>query len=213
MCKRVSAIFCKRCIVKRRMYQPGFAVYITLATMKPTALAIVLAMFPCVGQSQTLCRAGEIDYFSCETTASEKIVSVCGNITGGEMGSESWLQYRFGKKGAIQLSYPPKGTDSVRKFEGNYFSKYNVVDLRFISGRTLYGVELNHTYSGDEAQQRDQPSGGITVTLSKTKHVNIDCKKVDASKYFRIFSDLNTSLRAHNGETDFLYHFYNHVSR
>ncbi|OYT87385.1 MAG: hypothetical protein CFE43_21755 [Burkholderiales bacterium PBB3] len=181
--------------------------------MKPTALALVMAMFPCVGQSQTLCRAGEVDYFSCETNASEKIVSVCGNITGGEIGSESWLQYRFGKKGAIELSYPPKSSDSIGKFEGNYFGKYNVVDLRFMSGRTLYGVELNHTYNGGDAQQRDQPSGGITVTMSKTKHMNIACRTVDASKYFRIFSDLNISLRAYHGETDLLYHFYRHVSR
>lgn len=181
--------------------------------MKPTALAVVMAMLPCVGQSQTLCHSGEFDYFSCETTATEKIVSVCGNIASGEIGRGSWLQYRFGKKGAIELTYPPKGSDSVAKFEGNYFSKYNVVDLRFINGRTLYGVELNHTYSGDEAQQRDRPSGGITVILNKSKRMSINCKKVDASKYFRTFSDLNMSLRSHNGETDFLHHFYNHVSR
>ena len=181
--------------------------------MKSLALSVVMLMFPCVGLSQTLCRAEEIDYFSCETTANQKIVSVCGNITDGEITGESWLQYRFGKKGAIELLYPSKASGSVEKFEGNYFGRYNVIDLRFMSGKALYGVELNHTYDGDEAQQRDQPSGGITVHLGKTKHVSIDCKKVNASKYFRLFSDLNTSLRSHNGETDFLHHFYNHVSK
>ncbi|MBK7014765.1 MAG: hypothetical protein IPH39_04115 [Sulfuritalea sp.] len=181
--------------------------------MKPLALAVVMLTLPCVGLSQTLCRPGEIDYFSCETTANRKIVSVCGNITDHEITSESWLQYRFGKKGAIELSYPPKASGSVEKFEGNNFGKYNVADLRFISGRTLYGVELNDTYSGDDAQQRDQPSGGVTAHLGKTKHLSIECKTANASKYFRVFSDLNTSLRAHNGETDFLYHFLNHVSK
>lgn len=181
--------------------------------MKPLALAVVMLVFPCVGLSQTLCRAGEIDYFSCETTANQKVVSVCGNISDGEINGGSWLQYRFGTNQAIELSYPPIASGSAEKFEGNYFGRYNVADLRFISGRTLYSVELNHTYSGDEAQQRKQPTGGITVHLGKTKHVSINCKRVNASKYFRLFSDLNTSLRAYNGETDFLYHFYNHVSK
>lgn len=180
--------------------------------MKPIAPTIIMLLFPCVGLSQTLCRAGEVDYFSCET-ASQKIVSVCGNIANGEINNESWLQYRFGKKGAIELLYPPKTTGSVAKFEGNYFGRYNVVDLRFISGRTLYGVELNHTYSGDEAEQRGKPSAGITVHVDKSKHVSIECRTVNASKYYPIFSDLNTLIRAHNGETDFLYHFYNHVSK
>jgi hypothetical protein len=55
------------------------------ATMKPHALALVMLMLPCIGLAQTLCRASEIDYFSCETTANEKILSVCGNITNGEI--------------------------------------------------------------------------------------------------------------------------------
>lgn len=181
--------------------------------MKPLAIAAVTLMLPCVCISQTLCRQGEIDYFSCETTASQKIVSVCGNIADGKIDSDSWLQYRFGKKDAIELSYPAKISDSIEKFEGNYFSRYNVVDLRFISERTLYGVELNHTYAGEEDQQRSKPSGGVTVELGKNRHVSIACTKVDARKYFRLFSDLNTLLRSHNGETDFLYHFHNHVSK
>lgn len=181
--------------------------------MKTFALPLALLIFPCFGWAQTLCRTGEIDYFSCETNSNQKIVSVCGNISEGEINSESWLQYRFGRKDAIELSYPPKALGSVEKFEGNYFDKYNVVDLRFINGRALYSVEFNHTFSGDESQQRDQPSGGITVHLGKNKRVSMPCKKVNAPKYFRLFSELNASIRLHNGETDILHHYFNHVSK
>lgn len=136
-------------------------------------------------------------------------MSVCGNIANGEVNDDSWLQYRFGKKGAIELLYPAKTAGSIAKFEGNFFGRYNVIDLRFISGRTLYGVSLNQSYDGDEAQPRPYPSGGIIVHVNKIKHVNIGCRKVDASKYYQVFSDLNILLRDHNGDTDFLYQFYN----
>lgn len=181
--------------------------------MKYLALPVAIFIFPCLGWAQTLCRAGEIDYFSCQTTTKQKIVSVCGNISDGKINSESWLQYRFGKEGEIELSFPPTASDSVEKFEGNYFDRYNVVDLRFISGRTLYSIEFDHTYSGDEARQRNQPSGGITVHLGKAKRVSIPCRKVNASKYFRLFSDLNAAIRTHNGDTDILHHYINHASQ
>lgn len=180
--------------------------------MKLLALPVAILIFPSLSWAQTLCRTGEIDYFSCQTTANQKIVSVCGNILDGEINSESWLQYRFGNDGAIELSYPQKASRSVEKFEGNYFDRYNVVDLRFINGRTLYSVEFNYAYNGDEAQRRDQPSGGITVHIGKSKRVSIPCKRVNALKYFRLFSDLNASIRTHNGETDILHHYFNHVS-
>jgi hypothetical protein len=177
--------------------------------MKHLAFVVVMLLLPCIGVAQTLCRTGEMDYFSCETTANRKIVSICGNITNGEIDSESWLQYRFGKKGAIELSYPQDTSGSVEKFEGNYFGRYGVADLRFIAGRTLYGVALNLPYDGDEAQRRKKSSGNISVTLGKSKHVRIGCTKISNAQ---LFIDLNIWLRAHNGETDFLYYFFNHVA-
>ena len=181
--------------------------------MKIPVLTVVVLLLPSIALSQTLCRKGEIDYFSCKTTANEKIVSVCGNITNGEINDDSWLQDRFGKTGAIELIYPKQTQGSVRKFEGNYFNTLNVIDLRFINGKTLYGVALNDSYRGDDAQKRFRPSGGIGVEISKMKRVNIHCQKVDTRKYLEIFRLLNISLRTYNGETDFLYYFYNHVSR
>ena len=185
----------------------------TLAIMKSSVLTAALLSLPSLSQSQTLCRPGEIDYFSCETVAIGKRISVCGNIADGDISSESWLQYRFGKVGAIELAYPTEKQGSVKKFEGNYFNKYGVADLRFISGRTLYGVELSEMYNGDDAPPRSHPAGGVNVQMGKVKYINISCRRVNTSKYFNIYTDLNTLLRAYNGETDFLFHFHNHVSK
>lgn len=190
----------------------GAPVTFTLAVMKPVLLATITLLFPSIGLAQTLCSSGEIDYFSC-MVAHEKIVSVCGNIANGEVKKDSWLQYRFGKPGAIELAYPKEKQASVRQFEGNYFSRYNVIDLRFINDSTLYGVDLNDTYSGDDAKKRPRPTGGVSVQVEKAKGRRIECQKADAGKYFEVFSLLNSSLRNYNGETDFLHQFHNRASR
>jgi len=180
--------------------------------MKPSYFAFILLLLPSVTLSQTHCRKGEIDYFSCKTS-SEKIISVCGNITNGEISDSSWLQYRFGKVSAIELTFPKEKAGSVSKFEGNYFNKYGAIDLRFINGNTLYGVDINGPYSGDDATKRTDYSGGVSAEIGKTKRVNIYCTKIDGRKYFGIFSDLNASLRYYSGETDFLYNFHNQVAK
>ena len=52
---------------------------------------------------------------------------MCGNITNGEINDGSWLQYRFGKAGSIELTYPKEKTGSFSKFEGYYFNRYGVI--------------------------------------------------------------------------------------
>jgi hypothetical protein len=180
--------------------------------MKPFYFAFILLLLPSVTMSQTLCREGEMDYFSCKTS-NKKIISVCGNITNGEIDDSSWLQYRFGKVGAIELTYPKEKVGSVSKFEGNFFVKYGVIDLRFISGKVLYSVSINSAYSGEDAAERVSSSAGVGVQIGKAKRVNLFCTKANTvEKYYGIFSALNETLRYNNGETDIFYHFYNHIS-
>ena len=180
--------------------------------MRILLVTFVALLFPSIAQSQTHCRKGENIYFSCKTTANEKVISVCGNITNGEITDDSWLQYRFGKIGAIELAYPNEKQGSISKFEGNYFVRYNVIDLRFINGKNLYGVHLNGLYSGNDAQERTSPSGGISIEIGKAKRLKIECEK-GGTEYFGIFGQLNASLTNYNGQTDFLYDFYKQVSK
>ena len=176
-------------------------------------LAIALAA-PYAWASETLCNKGEINYFSCQTKVDRKIISICGNIENFEINDDSWLQYRFGKPRAVELVYPQEKIGSISKFEGNNFSKYNVVDLRFINKKTLYSVSIDAPYSGEGANQRSRFSGGVSVEITKYKPVNIYCgnSKV-VQRYYDKFSRLIDSLRDKNGETDMLFHFYNHVSK
>jgi hypothetical protein len=62
---------------------------------------------------------GEAVFFSSPATA-RKIVSLCGRIAGenGAEGGGEWLQYRFGRPGAIELNFPQTKQDSLSKFKG-----------------------------------------------------------------------------------------------
>lgn len=176
--------------------------------MKIFFSALAFLSLPSIALSQTLCRKGEIDYFSCATD-SRKIISVCGNITNDGIGDGNWLQYRFGTARVIELTYPSKKSGSASKFEGNYFNKYGVIDLRFIRGETLYGIDLNGPYSGEDTKERAGYTGGVSIEFAQSQRVNKHCKKINGEKYFEAFSHLNVLLNDYNGETDILYKFRN----
>ena len=82
------------------------------------------------------------------------------------------MQYRFGKMGAIELAYPAEKQGSIPKFEGNWFNRYNQVDLRFTIGKALYGVALNETYSGADDRKRSRPSGSVNVSYRNTQRAS-----------------------------------------
>jgi hypothetical protein len=56
------------------------------------------------------CRPDETTYFSCVVKGSARVVSVCGG--------KDWLQYRFGKPGAIELEFPQERNASLNQFQG-----------------------------------------------------------------------------------------------
>jgi hypothetical protein len=69
----------------------------------------------------SLCEAGESTYFSCRLKGA-KVVSICGsgqvNPVDNDGHRVAWLQYRMGRKGALELVFPKQQDGSVRQFEG-----------------------------------------------------------------------------------------------
>lgn len=175
--------------------------------MKLSHIAGLLPLLPTFIQAQTLCKKGETDYFSCAVSPTGKVVSICGEVADLESNSGNWIQYRFGKPKAIELAYPTERFGSISKFEGNYFGRYNFVDLRFLSGDTLYSVTLYGPYGGEDAEERISYSGQVSVGLpTSSKSVNIPCRKAPGH-YFQAFSELNIFLERHNGESNILQKF------
>jgi hypothetical protein len=174
-----------------------------------TAAVIMLTSLPTF--AQTHCKAKEIDYFSCQIANSKKVISVCGNIDDRGIERSSWIQYRFGAPNHLELAYPERRDRSISAFEGNVFGKYQVVDLRFVSGDVLYYVELSGTYYGDpsvEASARMKPTGQVTINFDGSRHTTFSCGKVDEKRYYATFEALASTLREVHGNTDIAYEFY-----
>jgi hypothetical protein len=170
-------------------------------------LALFLLIPASTAVAQSHCHKGEIDYFSCVTDAAGKAISVCGNVPEGTVEEDAWLQYRFGKLGAIEFTYPAIKDHSVPKFEGNSFWRINLAELRFINGSVLYAVNLYGPYDGEDAAPRKGYSGGVDVSFRERADVRIHCTKVSGEKYFRRFDRVNVLLQQYNGESNFLGRF------
>jgi hypothetical protein len=166
--------------------------------------------------AQTLCGEDETDHFSCTVRGSKKIVSICSNIKYGNIEEGSWLQYRFGHPGKIELVFPQEKQGSLAKFEGHYFNPreqpLEIADLRFAAPGALYSVSLDRDGSKEEDDEAHY-SGGILVTLGTTKRVNIHCGKVDGARYFDGFVELNRSISTPEGKTGMLQRFYEDAAR
>jgi hypothetical protein len=171
-------------------------------TMKPRMVAAVLALsLAPAAFAQTLCRKGETDHLSCPTNGGKKILSVCSNIKQGvDVVEDSWVQYRFGSPGKIELAFPKEKKGSLARFDGHYFSPHeqstSVSDLRFTSGRVAYSVDLNRFYESDDGAEPAQYAAGVDVILGKNRRVAIQCDRVDGPRYFDTFRELNGLVRA-----------------
>jgi hypothetical protein len=86
----------------------------------------------------TLCKADEVVVFSCPT--GKHIASVCASKA--ETSSESYVQYRFGDAGKVDLSFPPEGTKPADVFTGGSiaYSGGGGAWLRFNNGAFRYNV-------------------------------------------------------------------------
>jgi len=167
--------------------------------MRHLIIGAAVALLCPLLHAASLCHPGEVDYFSCKTTLHGKVASVCGNITNREIDEHSWVQYRFGKAGAVEFTYPSEKSGSINKFEGNHFNKYGVIDLRFMNKDVLYSVALYSAYSGEDALERPHPSAQIHVQEGLKRARTIKCARIDQARYYPAFSALNEELEFRNG--------------
>jgi hypothetical protein len=121
--------------------------------------------------SGDLCRHGEHQYFSC-TLKNKKIAMVCG----GGKGDAAYMQYRFGKPGAVELEFPATRADSVLQFRlSRYFradqgnnDSLTTQDLMFTNNGTTYDLSATAEGAVDEAYS-------IMVSAKDGKSAKLDC--------------------------------------
>lgn len=115
-----------------------------------TAALLVLAFTSSAHSwaAPSLCAKGETIFFSCPVRGG-RVVSLCGSIGGdsGSAGAAEWLQYRFGRPGVVELSFPQTKQDSLSKFKGEHVlshladAEMSADAVSFVSGGIGYRIE------------------------------------------------------------------------
>lgn len=96
-------------------------------------------------ESDSHCKASEVEYFSCKIKDSAKVLSLCGiNEYPPNDKKEGWLQYRFGKPGQPELVFPENKEGSLGRFDG-FWSPPSV---RFKNGEADYEVSADAGENG-----------------------------------------------------------------
>lgn len=133
-----------------------------------------------VHDAPTLCEAGEAVFWSCADPERDRILSVCGSPTSYR--DSSWVQYRIGKPGDLELSYPPEKRPNFASEaamvagEGNFSRdiwRYGGSTLEFSNGQYDYAIE-DETFT-DNAIVTARRGDDVVFELScKTTHPFMD---------------------------------------
>ncbi|WLI88624.1 hypothetical protein Q4S45_18150 [Massilia sp. R2A-15] len=115
-----------------------------------------------------MCTSSETVYFSCQT-AGAKSVGLCGAALGH-------LQYRFGKPGKLEFSFPPDGKDGARSMRLAHYFRYQVdrTEVTFSNQGNDYAL---YDYTEDGKR-----SAGVRVATAAGKEVDIACVKLVQSR-------------------------------
>ncbi|WP_243369402.1 hypothetical protein [Microvirga solisilvae] len=109
----------------------------------------------------THCRSDEVTVFTCPV--GKKTVSLCASPD--RSFSSGSLQYRFGRIGAVELSYPEKPLPPREAFTGGLFGGHSYV--RFTNAGATYTV-YRYSWVGSQAD-------GLAVSRGGKKLFDVEC--------------------------------------
>lgn len=104
------------------------------------------------------CRPPEATYFSCTIAGSERVVSLCGTRRGDTLTA---LQYRFGRPGRLELTFPPRTSTPSAHFRMSRYTRYQVTYLTVWFENGNYTYEVFSDYNGEGGMP--EQSRGIRV--------------------------------------------------
>ena len=117
----------------------------------------------------SLCRSEEQVFFSCTIAASNKIVSLCGaKIIDTRRG---YVQYRFGRVGALELQYPREraNTQRVFRYAHHFRAKVDRSEITFDNQDFRY-VVFDY-YEGDVRPAIKE--AGVRITLHRSEQETV----------------------------------------
>ena len=127
---------------------------LTFCSSRPALIVLLFFesfLFGKAYANETLCEKSEAIHFSCLVANSKKVISVCGSPALSE--DEGYLQYRFGRPGAVELVYPKTKEKTQQQFywEENNNYQSGSKTLYFEIGSYSYAVfsfEIGEVLSG-----------------------------------------------------------------
>jgi hypothetical protein len=123
---------------------------------------------------QTLCRQGEDILFSCPVKDRTTIVSLCGSkhLTA----QQGYLQYRFGRKGHIELEFPAQRQGTQKMFRYAHYSRYQVNRMVVSFQRGGYTYALFDSYEGEVLPKTRQQGIQVIPSGAARKEVTLMCR-------------------------------------
>jgi hypothetical protein len=98
-------------------------------------------------QTPSHCGPSEAIIFSCRIKGSTKIVSLCASK---QLSKEAgYLQYRFGRPGAVELTFPEEKRNSQAQFLFNHYFRAQVDETQVIFKNGAYTYSIYDDYAGD----------------------------------------------------------------
>ena len=130
--------------------------------------------------SNSLCRADEQNFFTCTVTGPAKVISLCGSKALDAR--RGYLQYRFGKAGAVELQFPRDRANTQRMFRYAHYFRAQVdrTEVTFDNDGYRYVVFAYH--EGDiKPPVRES---GVRVQFHGTieKETELKCDSKSTSK-------------------------------
>lgn len=123
-----------------------------------------------------LCLAGETPVLSC--TVGKRVLSLCGTgITGAVPSPSATLQYRFGRKGAVEMRYPssPTPPGDLFRLSTTMFAGGGEERIRFSSGAYDYLVfqrDIAGEWNEDGTRDHFQDEGVVVERAGKVLAVH-----------------------------------------
>ena len=144
----------------------------TLKRRLPKLMLLCGMVGPAFG-APSLCGSDEQVFFNCLMKGSAKRVSLCGSRSLDR--DKGYLQYRFGRPGAIELEFPKERLGSPRQFRFAHYVRYQVdrTELGFENGG--YQYVLYDDYEGEQKPARRERGVSVTGSGAASKIVDLVC--------------------------------------
>lgn len=127
-------------------------------------------------QAASLCQADEQIIFNCMASGVQKYISICGSKRLDH--SQGYVQYRFGRKGNVELEFPHDKAETQRAFRYAHYFRARVDRTEVVFENSGYRYVLFDYYEGEE--QPPVRATGVRVSRLGTgqKEREIRCRGI-----------------------------------